>query len=136
MALDWLSLRIMERLGKEAVRRPAADAEDERPPLSSVVGCSRMATGTCLDVEKAEDFLFRKAEPRGLIRLSQQIEKDFAFRFQNFRDAMLDGVLSQKACNRDRMPLSDAVGAIDSLVLDSGIPPAVKQKYIVGALQV
>jgi len=25
MALDWLSLRIMERLGKEAVRRPVAE---------------------------------------------------------------------------------------------------------------
>jgi hypothetical protein len=53
-----------------------------------------MAAGTCLDVEKAENFLFREAEPRGFIRLSQKIEKNFAFRFQDFRDAMLDGVLS------------------------------------------
>ncbi len=95
-----------------------------------------MAAGTCLDVEKAENFLFREAEPRGFIRLSQKIEKNFAFRFQDFRNAMLNGVLSQKTRDRDRMPLSDTMGAIDSLILDGGIPPAVKQKYIVGALQV
>src|SRR5262249_686916 len=56
--------------------------------------------------------------------------------FQHLRDPALDRVLADEALDENRLLLTDAVGAVDRLVLDGGVPPAVEEEDVVHELQV
>src|SRR5262249_963967 len=55
---------------------------------------------------------------------------------QDGSDAPLDSVLDDEASNKDALLLTNAVGALDRLVLNGGVPPTVEEKHVIGELEV
>src|SRR5207244_3512826 len=96
----------------------------------------RHAFGAGLDVEQRENLLLRQAQRRRCAVLLDQLMKELTFLIQDLSDALFDRAHGDKARHKDGITLADAVRSVDSLVLDGGVPPAVKQEYIVGKLQV
>ena len=57
-------------------------------------------------------------------------------RLLELEDLLLDGVPGDQAVGEDGAGLADAVGAVDGLGLDGGVPPGVEQEDVVGGGQV
>jgi len=68
--------------------------------------------------------------------LSEEVVEDFAFVFEDGGDALFDGVAGEKSRHGDRVTLADAMSAVDGLVLDRGVPPAVEKEDVIGELEV
>ena len=58
--------------------------------------------------------------------------KEFAFLLDDVQDLFLNGVFEDNAVGEDGFVLADAVGAVDCLVFDGGIPPRVEEEDVVG----
>jgi hypothetical protein len=61
---------------------------------------------------------------------------EVAFGFLELEDFFLDGVAGDEAVGEDLAGLADAVGAVDGLGFDSGIPPGVEQEDVIGGGEV
>src|SRR5438105_2334973 len=87
-------------------------------------------------VEQPEDFLFVQPERRRRTVLAEHFLKQLPLLFQHLGDAFLDRVLANEALDEYGLFLADAMSAIDRLVLDGGVPPAVEQEDVINELEV
>ena len=57
---------------------------------------------------------------------------ELAFARLQLEDFFFDGVAGDEAVGDDRLLAADAVGAVDGLRFDGGVPPGVEQEDVVG----
>src|SRR5438067_749311 len=94
------------------------------------------AFGARLDGEEPEDLRFRQAKRRRTILVLDQVAEELPLLVQHLRDAFLDGAFCCEPRHENRLALTDAVHPVYRLVLDSRVPPPVKQEDVIGKLQV
>ena len=58
------------------------------------------------------------------------------FLFLEFADFFFDAVFDEQAVGDDFLGLADAVGAVDGLVFDGGVPPGIEEDDVAGGSQV
>ena len=61
---------------------------------------------------------------------------EVAFGLLELQDFFLDGAFGDEAVGEDVADLADAVGAVDGLGFDGGVPPGVEEEDVVGAGEV
>ena len=61
---------------------------------------------------------------------------EVAFGLLELQDFFLDGIAGDEAVGEDVADLADAVGAVDGLGFDGGVPPGVEEEDVVGAGEV
>src|SRR5436309_4774934 len=89
-----------------------------------------------LDIEQAEDLLLGQPQRWRRAVLFDQVVEELAFAFEDVGDAAFDGAGGDEASDDDGFLLADAVGAVDGLILDSRVPPAIEEEDVVGGLQI
>ena len=67
---------------------------------------------------------------------ADDVFSDFLLAIDEGVDALLDGADADELVDDDVLFLADAEGAVGGLVLDGGVPPAVKMDHVVGAGEV
>jgi hypothetical protein len=89
------------------------------------------------EVEQSEDLVLGQADAaRGGTGFGEDGVEQFAFFLQDLIDPFFDGADRQHAGDGDRAGDADAVSAVDGLVFDGRIPPAVEQEDVPAELQV
>ena len=58
------------------------------------------------------------------------------FLFLEQTDLLLDAVFDEEAIGNDFVGLADAVGAVNGLAFDGGVPPGIEEDHIVGGGEV
>src|SRR5690606_4699672 len=89
-----------------------------------------------LQVEKGEELLARERQIAGGAGVAKDRIEEFPFFGQDLVDPLLDRSAGQESRHGDWAGAADAVGAVDGLVFDGRVPPAIEQEDIVGKLQV
>src|SRR6202023_571189 len=87
-------------------------------------------------IEQPKHIILRKSQARRHVVLGDQVVKQLPLLLQHLRNAALDRLWTDKARHEDRALLTEPMSAIDRLVLDGGVPPAIEQEYVVRELQV
>src|SRR5262249_35286446 len=89
-----------------------------------------------LDIEQPENLLLIQAHLRRRTVLLDQLIEQLPFALEHLSDAAFQGVLRDEACDENGFLLANAVRAVDGLVFDSGVPPAVEEENVVRKLQI
>lgn len=97
--------------------------------LGCLIGCDFL-----LFPEEELEILER--EGAGEVLLAEDVFREGAFLFLEAADFFLDAVFHQQTVGEDGLLLADAVGAVDRLSLDGGIPPRIEKHDIGGRGQV
>ena len=84
--------------------------------------------GRYLQFEEAEDLLLAQTNGAWRAGLGEELVEQLAFLFQHFMDALLDCISGHHARNCHGRGNTDAMRAIDGLIFNGWIPPAIKQK--------
>ena len=79
-------------------------------------------------LEQPEKLFLRQAELAAALGAGENDVEQLALLLQHAVDPLLDRVEHEKARDGDRAVHADAMGAVDRLVLDGRIPPAVEQE--------
>ena len=79
-----------------------------------------------------EEVEILESEGAGEVFLSENVVSEGAFLFLEEADFFLDGVFDEEAVGEDGLFLADAVGAVDGLGFDGGVPPGVEEDDIGG----
>ena len=87
-------------------------------------------------IEQAEDFVLVETRAGRGSGDGENGLKEFPFFLQHLIDVFFDGVDGHHASDGYRAAGTDAMRAVDCLIFDGRIPPAVKQKHIATELQV
>ncbi len=78
----------------------------------------------------------RKRELSGPFGAGEDCLEQLSLLFEHTIDSLLDRIERQEPCDSRGTSRANAMGTIDCLILDGRIPPAVKEKYVAGELQI
>jgi hypothetical protein len=87
-----------------------------------------------LGEEEFEVFALEVAEQA--VVLTEDGVREFAFRVLEFEDLFFNRVAGDEAVGEDIAGLADAVGAVDGLSLNGGVPPGIEEEDISGGGQI
>lgn len=98
------------------------------PPTEEVNLCAR---GAGASGQQVVEVLFAEGGEGGVV-LAEDRLGEVALALLEFENALFDGVLGDEAIGEDGAGLADAVGAVNRLGFDGGVPPGVEEIDVIG----